>query len=231
MAEVPSASKTSARRAQKKREKEMKLTAITPGMNRFQWNLRYPGATEVRGFNPPIAAGGLEDSVAGPVVVPGRYHVMLDYGGAKSTQTFAVTLDPRLHASSAALRARLALELKIHTALNTLDRTINQAMTVRDQLRTAMDTHRLPQDQAAPAIAGLDRAIHALVQMAIQSSEGSLVHETKLRSHLAYLAADIDLAYVRPTAAQYAVFRYLERKAARGEQRLESAMARGRKLL
>ena len=217
--------------AQKKHEKEVKLTAITPGMNRFQWNLRYPDATEVRGFHPPIAAGGLEDSVAGPVVVPGRYHVVLDYDGMKSAQIFAVTLDPRLHASPAALRARLALELKIHATLNALDRTINQAMTVRDQLRTAVDTRRLTRSQAAAAIAGLDREIKALVQMAIQSSEGSLVHETKLRSHLAYLAADIDLAYVRPTAAQYAVFRYLDREAARGEQQLEFAMARGRKLL
>ena len=30
-------------------------------MNRLQWNLRYPYATEVTGYHAPIAAGGLED--------------------------------------------------------------------------------------------------------------------------------------------------------------------------
>ncbi|WP_297925050.1 hypothetical protein, partial [Metallibacterium sp.] len=38
---------------------DTKLTAIAPGMNRLQWNLRYPDATEVTGFQAPIAAGGL----------------------------------------------------------------------------------------------------------------------------------------------------------------------------
>lgn len=217
--------------AQKKHDQDVKLTAVTPGINRFQWNLRYPDATEVDGFNPPIAAGGLDDTVAGPVVVPGRYDVVLDYGGQHHTQMFDVTLDPRLHASPAALAARLVLALRIHTALNTLDSTINQAMLVRNHLRMAVRQHRLTVNAADAAISGLDRAIDSLVQMAIKSSEGSLVHETKLRSHLAYLAADINLAYARPTAAQYAVFRYLNQKAIHGEQQLESAMARGRTLL
>src|SRR5207244_11019022 len=52
------------------RDKEAKLGAVEPGMNVLQWDLRYPSATEVAGYHTPIAAGGLEDSVEGPVVVP-----------------------------------------------------------------------------------------------------------------------------------------------------------------
>jgi hypothetical protein len=58
-----------------------------------------------------------------------------------------------------------------------------------------------------------------------------LLHETKLRSHLAYLAADIDLAYEMPTAAEHQVFDDLGREAQSGEQQLKVAIAQGRQVL
>ena len=66
--------------------------------------------------------------------------------------------------------------------------------------------------------------------MAMKSSEGSLLFETKLRDHLAYLAADIDLSYDQPTASQYAVFRELDQKAREGEQKLEADVAEADKV-
>jgi hypothetical protein len=210
---------------------ERRLTAMGPGMNRFQWDLRYPPATEVNGFNPPIAAGGLPDEVDGPLVVPGTYSVVLDYGGRTARKTFAVALDPRLHPSAGALAERLALQLRIHNALDTLDRMLNEAIATRDQLNGAVAKHRLSKAQAGSAIAGLDANIGQLVQLNILASEGSLLHETKLRSHLAYLAADIDLAYDRPTAAHMAVFEELNRQAQEGEQKLQAAIAEAKRLL
>ncbi|MDE2091152.1 MAG: exo-alpha-sialidase [Gammaproteobacteria bacterium] len=215
---------------QKKRMADEKLTAITPGMNLFQWDLRYPDAVEVNGFQAPIAAGGEDDEVIGPEVLPGRYRVVLDYGGRKSTQPFMITLDPRLHPTRGALEARLALEMKIHTSLNTLDRTLNDAITVRDKLTAAYANHALTDAQAGKALAQLQQVIGNLVQLDIQASEGDLLHETKLRSHLAYLASDVDLAYQQPTAAQYAVFKMLDAQAKAGEQQLRAAMAEGNKL-
>ncbi len=61
--------------------------------------------------------------------------------------------------------------------------------------------------------------------MAMKASEGSLLHETKLRDHLAYLAADIDLSYNRPTSEQEAVFRELDQQVKEGTQRLEADVA------
>jgi hypothetical protein len=58
--------------------------------------------------------------------------------------------------------------------------------------------------------------------MAMKSSEGSLLYETKLRDHLAYLASDIDLSYDRPTESQEAVFRQLDQQAKENEQKLEA---------
>jgi photosystem II stability/assembly factor-like uncharacterized protein len=216
---------------QERQEALKKLTGIAPGMNRFQWNLRYPDATEVKTFHAPIAAGGLENSVEGPAVVPGTYSVVLDYGGHKTRQSFAVALDPRLQAGPQELEARLALELQIHGALDTLNSKINQALDARDQLQAAVRQHRLTEAQAGPVIAGLDHEIGNLVQLAIRSSEGDLLHHPRLRSHLAYLAADVGLAYTQPTPAEYQVFQNLDQQAQAGEQKLQEAIAEAHKLL
>lgn len=217
--------------AQRKLEREEKLTAVMPGMNRFQWNLRYADATEVTGFNPPVAAGGLEDLVDGPQVTPGNYRVLLDYGGQVQAQDFSVALDPRLHPAADALAARLALALQIHASLDSLDKTLNDAIAMRDGLQAAVKKGTLDGARAAKAIADLDAGIDGLVELGIVASEGDLLHETKLRDHLAYLAADIELAYDRPSAAEYAVFKELDDEANSGKQQLRAAMAAGKALL
>lgn len=210
--------------SQLKRYAEEELTAIGPGMNRFQWDLRYPDATEVTGFYVPIAAGGEDDDVTGPQVVPGTYNTVLTYGGQRSQQSFSVALDPSLHVAPDALGARLALLLRIHETLDSLDKTINQAISMRDELQSAVANHGLSKVQARSTLSTLDGEIGDLVQLKIYSSEGSVMEETKLRDHLAYLASDIDMAYDKPTAAQYAVFEELRSEASAGEQKLRVAM-------
>jgi hypothetical protein len=214
-----------------KQEADEKLSAITAGSNRFQWDLRYAAATEVTDFEAPAAAGGLEDTVDGPVVAPGRYSVVLDYNGHKSQRSFQVALDPRLHPGAGALDERLALEMQIHGALDTLDKTLNRAIATRQKLAAALARHRVREAEAHDALTALDRAIGSYVQLDLHASEGPLLHETKLRSHLAYLAADIDLAYERPTAAEHQVFNDLNREAQSGEQQLKDAIAQGERVL
>lgn len=216
---------------QKKQAAQEKLTAIEAGMNRFQWDLRYPDATEVTGFQAPVAAGGLPDSVQGPTVLPGRYTVVLDYNGSKTQKAFVVKLDPRLHPAADALQQRQALLQRIHDALDTLDRSLNQAIALRGKLGAAVADHQLDKAKAHAALSALDQTIGSLVQLDIQASEGSLLHETHLRSHLAYLAADIDLAYDKPTPAEYQVFDHLDQQAQSGEKQLGTAIAEGRRIL
>lgn len=226
---MPSAEGTAFIPTQIAEAREQKALGIKAGMNRFQWDLRYPSAAEVKGFEPPVAAGGEEDALLGPQVIPGTYTVSLDYGGHISRQTFQVSLDPRLHATLPQLAAELALELKIHRVLDTLDKTLNRAIDVRQKLESALANHSSSAGQAA--LNALNADIGELVQLRTQSSEGTLVFETKLRSHLAYLANDIGLAYTAPNAAQYAVFDYLSKKAQTGEQQLNAAIAEASKAM
>src|SRR5258708_19949116 len=64
---------------------------LTAGLNRFVWDLSYPGAHRFPGI--VLWAGGL----GGPTAVPGQYKVRVSVGSWGDSKPFPVTLDPRLH--------------------------------------------------------------------------------------------------------------------------------------
>ncbi|MBV8245127.1 MAG: hypothetical protein JOZ38_04325, partial [Candidatus Eremiobacteraeota bacterium] len=177
-----------------------KLTAIDPGMNAFQWDLRYAPATEVNGFHMPTA-DDIDDGVDGPTAVPGAYTVVLQYGGQKLQQTSAIALDPRFATPADSMAARLALALQTRNALDTLNRAINAAFAKRASL---------PASQRAK----LDAVLNNVVQMQIHSSEGDLLHEVKLRDYLAFLMNELDMSYDKPTAAEMSTYQDLQGRAA-----------------
>jgi len=146
-------------------------------------------------------------------------------GGRKAQQNLEVALDPRLHATQEDLEARLALDLQIHADLDALNKGINQALAARDKLQQAVSNHGVTDAQGTGALAALNRDIDSTVPMAIKSSEGDLLYGTRLRDHLAYLAAEIDLCYDRPTASQEAVFHELDQQAKDSKQKLETDIA------
>jgi hypothetical protein len=194
--------------AQIKAAMDRQATGIEPGSNLFQWDLRYPDATDVNGFYVPSAAGGEDDFALGPQVVPGTYRVTLRYGGSSYTKPFNVALGPNLHPSSGALAKRFALQMQIRNTLDAMDRALNNAIAARNSMR----------DGARKA--ALDRAIDALVNLQTHSSEGPLSTGTRVRDHLAYLQSDVDYAYDVPTPAQYAVFAELHTEAVAGMAKL-----------
>ncbi len=185
-------------------------TAIEPGMNLFLWDMRYPPATEVRGFHMPTS-DDIDDGVSGPTVVPGTYTVALEYGGKKMQQRFSVELDPRLHPGPEALAARLSLAMRIHGTLDDLNRAIDAAIARRDRLSPAKREQ-------------LDGVLAQVVQLKIRSSEGDLMHETKLRDYLAFLMNELDMAYQAPTAAEYATYTQLQAQTNAALTHLNAAM-------
>lgn len=212
-------------------QKDLALTtAIEPGMNRFQWDLRYPYATQVTGYHIPEPEDRLANMLGGPTVVPGTYTVVLDYGGNTTQESFRVAADPRLKATQADLEAELALGLKIQKSLNELDLKLNAAIAAKGRLEKAVAAKHVSTAQAASSLRALDAAIDGILQTKIASSEGDLVNPVKLRGFIAYLAEDVNWAYTRPTPAQYAVFEHLDKLAQAGEQRLEAATVEAKKL-
>ena len=188
------------------------LTSIEPGMNRFQWDLRYAPASEVAGYREPTFLD-FSAAVDGPTVVPGAYTAVLQYGDKKLTVPLQVRLDPRLHPAADDLDARLALEKRIQAELQKLITTINSARSAESKLSPARRSQ-------------VESIIAELVQFNIHSTEGDVSHETKLREHLAFLANDLETAYEKPTAAEYASFDELTARAHAGEARLFEILTR-----
>ena len=216
---------------QAKRVAQEKLTAVAAGVNGFRWDMRYPDATEVLGFEPPEDTDGLTADARGPLVNPGRYTVVLHYGGRSFTEPFQVSLDPRLHTTPAALREHLALQLELHRTLDTLDRDINAAIQVRQRLAEAVGAHQVDASRAAPTLDSLRAAIDDVVYLHVRSSEGDVMHEMRLRSFLAYLQSNIGLDYGVPDASMVAACHRLEEQARSGEAKLKAATAAGQHLL
>ena len=217
--------------SQEKRNGDEKLTAISPGTNALQWNLRYADATDVIGFEPPEDTDDETADARGPLVNPGRYTVVLHYGDKSYRQTFQVNLDPRLHTTPAALQQHLGLQLALHEAVDALDRQINSAIGVRQRLAQAVAAHKLDAATASPALDALDKAVDAVVQRKVRSSEGDVMNEMRLRSFLAYLQSDIGLDYDPPNPQQIAACNRLEDEARNGEAKLQAAAANGERLL
>ena len=105
--------------------------------------------------------------------------------------------------------------MKIHDVLDQLDASVNAAIAARANVAPG-----------SAAAAKLDAAIAAVVDIVHpQADEGSLLYESRLRNFLAYLNAEIDIGYVRPTAAEYTVFDKLSADATTAEANLKAAIS------
>jgi photosystem II stability/assembly factor-like uncharacterized protein len=199
-------------------------TAV-PGMNRFQWDTRYAEATEVVGiFHSAFSAS----TPIGPEVVPGTYKVTLSYGATKQTQPVEIKLDPRLHTIAAELRARFALLMRLHDAVNRLDINLNQAISARDSLQKALANGGAGNTQSRATLDKLNRDIDNLVDLKIQSSEGALVYPPRLRAWLSAITGQIEMALVPPTPAMVQVANGYISDAATGVERLQADLAGAR---
>jgi photosystem II stability/assembly factor-like uncharacterized protein len=211
-----------------RKQREERLTAIEPGMNRFQWDLSYPEAVDVKGiFNSFFSAA----PPVGPEVVPGNYYVTLTCGDTTQKQPFVVKLDPQLPTTQAELQQRFDLLMRIHDAVNRLDTNLNQAIDARDALEKAVADKSVTGNQAQPALDRLNRDIDDLVDLKIQSGEGALVYPGRLRSWLTSIASQASQAFVSPTPAMVQVADGYIHDAGAGVSRLESDVAAANKVL
>jgi photosystem II stability/assembly factor-like uncharacterized protein len=174
-------------------------TAIEPGMNAFQWDMRYAPATEVKGLHLE-STDDFSDEMLGPTILPGAYTVVLRYGTTTLRRRFQVSLDPRIHPAPGALAARLALAAKISHTLDRLNRAVNLAVAARAHLGS----------RKRAKVAAI---IRKLVQFKIDSDEGDLLFGLGLRDYLAFLMNELDLAYEAPTPVESSTYAGLRTEA------------------
>jgi hypothetical protein len=97
-----------------------KRPSVSPGLNRFVWDLKYPGPETLdTGLAPlrnkPLAEPA--DPPAGPTVVPGQYRVEMSLGSQTMAAEFSIVKDPRLSTTPEGYRQQFELVRELTASL------------------------------------------------------------------------------------------------------------------
>jgi hypothetical protein len=106
----------------------------TPGLNRFVWDLSYPG--------PRDPATG-QPGTGGPTAVPGTYQVRLTAGGFTETQPLVLREDPRIAKDGvtlADLRDQFEHNMRVRDLVSDVNRAVYRVREARTRLRDGSGT-------------------------------------------------------------------------------------------
>ncbi len=185
------------------------LAPAEQGLNRFEWDLRYPDAA---GFPGMILWAG---SLRGPVIVPGTYQVKITVDGKSQTQRFEVRKDPRISTTPEQYAAQLELELQMRDKLSRTNETVVQIRQGRKQIDDLVARLQSgPDSEKSKAVIAQAKALsgemteveEALYQTKSRASEDPLNYPVKLNNKLAALLADLESADAQPTSAEQQVY-------------------------
>ena len=172
---------------------------VREGVNRFVWNLRYPGALRLRGNKTG------EEADRGPLVLPGTYEVRLRIGDRTLTESFEVVNDPRSPASMEELREQLDSLLAIRDKVSDVYAGVRRIRDTREDVERwcARLSRHGGHDAALRAGEALCEALapieSALILPGEQTDPVGLHHRVRLNAALASVIGVVDSADARPT--------------------------------
>jgi photosystem II stability/assembly factor-like uncharacterized protein len=186
------------------------------GINRFVWDLKYPGPEIVEGA---VMSLGYTGGVWAP---PGEYRARLTVGDRVATESFMLRPDPRMpELDPAELQETFELAVAVRDAVTEVHEAIRRLRSVREQAEAiaerAVDA-RGPEDPLAVRIrehadtmsATLTAAEEELIQTRNVSGQDPLNFPPKLDNQLVYLYGHVNAAYGRPTEGSYERWRDLQ---------------------
>ena len=170
------------------------------GVNRFVWDLRYPGAMRLRGNKTG------EEADRGPLVLPGACQVRLRVGDRVLVETFDVVNDPRSPASIDELREQLDCLLAMRDKISAAYEGVQRIRDTTGEIERwcARLSRRGGRDAALQAGEALREALSAVESALILPGEHTdtfgLHHRVRLNAALASVISIVDSADARPTA-------------------------------
>lgn len=182
------------------------------GLNKFSWDLEYPGVTNLDGRQ--ILWAG---NTSGPKAVPGTYKVRFYIGEEMAgEQDFEVMKDPRLtDITQEDLVAQFELVQTINAKLDTTHKAINRIKKVRSEINELMDEakgNEALQEKAKAMLKAITAIEEELYQTKAEATQDVLNFPIKLNNKLAALKGTVATGFGRPTEQQYAVFQDLGAK-------------------
>ena len=186
--------------------KDVKKTIPKPsmkkGLNRFTWDMTYPGFTEFKGMILWAAAN------TGPQALPGNYQVRLTVDGKPYTQPAEIRLDPRAGpVAPADLQKRFDLATTITSEVARANEAILLIRGIRPQLADRLAKATDP--AVKQAVSALDVKLAAIegqiYQVNNQSEQDPLNYPIMLNNKLAALRDLIESSASAPTDQAFAV--------------------------
>ena len=208
------------------------LVETDAGLHHFQWEMRYPPATDFVGLR--LRSGNAN----GPIVVPGDYRVRLTVDGRSQEHAFRVDKDPRLtDVTQDDLEAQLALDMRVHTRF---DDATSAVVSIRE-LKGQIDDRILQAGDRRITSTGetLKQSlsqIEAEIYQVNAAAQSDIKHfGSMITNRLAHLGSTLRSADARPTEQTYAVFTevsaQLDAQLARLEELLTTELTRLNEML
>jgi hypothetical protein len=183
--------------------------AMKAGLNRYTWDLHYPGYTEFKGMI------FWAERNRGPMALPGPYQVRLTVDGQTQTQPAEVRIDPRVKGvTEVDLQKRFELATQIRDKVSQANDAVLLIRGVRAQIASmvkqasdaALRQSATQLDQKLAAIEG------RVYQVRIQSRQDPLNYPIMLNNKLAALGDVVEDGEAAPTAQDYTVFTDLSQR-------------------
>ena len=195
--------------------------AIKPGLNRYTWDMHYPGFTEFKGMIFWAARN------RGPLALPGQYQVRLTVDGQTQVQPAEIRLDPRVTGVSRAdLQKRFELASQIQAKVSQANDAVLLIRGIRTQIagvlkQTGDPGIRRSAERLDQRLAAIEGRIY---QVRIQSRQDPLNYPIMLNNKLAALAGVVEEGEAAPTEQSYAVFADLSARLDRELMALDQAL-------
>lgn len=182
-----------------------RLLGAEAGLNRLQWNMRYPG---VKRFDGLVL---WNDFLNGPMAVPGNYSAQLKAGEAVLETAFEIVQDPRSDATPDELKQQFEFSWSINRKLTETHEAIDALRTTRSQVTSVVDRVEGQEafadlEQAGDAInEKLDGIENALYQTKLEARQDPLNFPIRLNDKLAGVMLAATIGDHPPTTSATAV--------------------------
>ncbi|HXE60876.1 MAG TPA: hypothetical protein VN607_09220 [Gemmatimonadaceae bacterium] len=137
-----------------------------PGMNTFEWRLRYRGPTKLAIAPPSQGPSDQDDGGPGPDVLPGTYTAVVTGDSQTVRRTIEVRADPHLAFDAAAAREQLTTALAMRDQISEANAVLNGLHSLRRQL-AGVDSTAIA--MAPNGIPGDTTVMHAAHQLDVKA--------------------------------------------------------------
>jgi photosystem II stability/assembly factor-like uncharacterized protein len=191
------------------------------GTNRFNWDLRYAGATVFEGM---VLWGAHAES--GPMAVPGNYQVRLTANSQSQTQPLVVKLDPRVRATQAELEEQFKLASQIRDQVSEADEMVIKIREFNKAAKERADqAHDEKITEAGASLRDrLSTIEEEIYQIRNRANEDPLNFPIKLNNQIAALERVVQTGDNAPTAQDYEVFKLLTTRLDTVRTKFDNAM-------